>query len=336
MGRGESNQGLLTGSPVEPGSRFVFCPACEEAGLGEECVVCHGLGVGPTLAKEIAQALTDGWDAEIIATYQNRGKSYRPCSDCGKFVWKAPHMKQCTECWRASGGSLSPQGHPMPQAAKAYMPLSDKERLLALHNSFTGKVLKRGSVFSEFTGLDDVFGHIQRNRFEELAGDDSQKLIEKGLSEKALYPDHRYLAAPIGNGNLFFLEIGPDNQRGGDSEKLLAVHEALPLGEGDCHGNCAEEYGNFGCPTCRSLRAHHPKTLLEQVQVEAQASASAAPNTCHECGGGGITPECCGAPNGDECCGNAIPGACHNCQGSGVEPLTSPGGIAITASDLPF
>lgn len=340
MGRGENSELQLPAvSESDLGftrTQFVTCPACQ----GDEeatCPICQGEPIGSRLAAEIDQALADGWDAEEIAEYQAADRQYRACADCGKRHWLAAGKQQCTECWRASGGSLSPVGNPMPQDAKQFMPLSDKERLLALHNRFTGKVLQRGSVFSEFTGLDDLFGHVKKNRRDELEGDDRQKLIDLGYRPGAFYPDHRYLAGQIGSGDWFIMELGPDPERGGDAEKLLAVHDAVTLEPGGCHGDCASEYGNHGCPRCRELRANHPKTLSEGATLPTLTPAETALYPCHSCKGSCVEVQCCGRPlSTGECCGNGVPAPCHNCGGSGIEPETQPGGSADANGDIPF
>lgn len=340
MGRGENTE-LQLPTDIAYGAartRFVTCPACQGE-QGAECAICQGEPVGMRLADEVELALADGWDAEQIADYLAADRCYKACVDCGKRHWIAAAKRQCTECWRASGGSLSPVGNPMPQEARQFMPLSDKERLLALHNSFTGKVLKQGSAFTEFTGLDDMFGHIRKNRRDELQGDDRQKLIDLGYSPSVFYPDHRYLAAQIGTGDWFFIELGPDAERGGDAEKLLAVHDAVKLGPGECHGACGREYGNHGCPRCRSLRANHPKTLTERNSESAPVNGAVETEVypCHSCKGSCVEVQCCGKPlSTGECCGNGVPAPCYNCGGSGIEPETVPGGSVDANGDIPF
>jgi hypothetical protein len=205
-------------------------------------------------AEEIELARADRWDDEEISAYRAEGKSYLLCQGtCGKRYWLGPGTIKCAQCRRAEGWSLTPPGAPLPDDARQIFLPED------LNGRFSGTVLQRGSVFTEFVDLPDLLAHVASWRENGTQGDDRLRLIAKhGFAPNAFNPNHRYIGAPGARAEGFerpvIVEIAPASEPGFE-ETVVAVHDgALPAAACTrCSGDgrelvcCGNPFGDGEC-----------------------------------------------------------------------------------------
>lgn len=224
-------------------------------------------------AEEIELARADRWDDELIAAYRSEDKSYLLCQGtCGKRHWLGPGTVKCAECRRAEGWSLTPPGSALP---------SDAQQILLpeeLNGRFTGTILERGSVFTEFVDLADVLAHIARWRENGTQGDDRLRLIAKhGFAPNAFNPNHRYISAPGARAEGFeqpvIVEIAPVSEPGYE-ETVVAVHD------GALHAACIRCQG-YGRELVCCGNPFKDGECCNQPEM----------GRCAHCGGSGEEPE---------------------------------------------